>query len=1790
MDTTTNTFQETETPTSSASTPQPTTPPTTLTNTESGAHNRSNPLALSICTHNVRGFNQDLKKQVWEQYCLEHQIQIIGLTETRLSSSNKYLTSKPFKTAHYTYFWSCLENPKAGTAIMISNHLTPHIHKVTTHPGYAIAIDIFFKHDFKFRIISTYLPCDNPSARLDAQNEVIKWIRQATSLNLLPIVMGDFNASTDNIHSSAIKYKLLQFLSYNNMYNLATHTQKQDNTWQSSRYSSQIDYIWAYHPILTYLTSYETDDPHTCTQSDHKILISRWSFPYAYQGKIRHKTRTYKRVFDYKSMDNNRWENFTNQVSSNLSSHNTPLDINTPESLETTWQKIQLSINKAALQHIPNKKHTVRNFQHTFSSTATQLHLSLKKLGEIIKKTKHSLNQNLPIPDHLNSCISQLNQACQLQIPLLPYTHQQLPDWINKANNEWKNLYHARNIENTKQICQQITDSIQKRCSKLITKPTSMLNSILDRHKDPVRFDNIKTERDVITDPPLIKAHIQQHFDNWTATRVINQSLFDSKWQYEYSPKHSINPNWYTTALQDFSKEEILSTLNQLPNNKACGPSGISYEMLKHTGQNCIQAITSLFNRCLSSQSIPKQWKEGYIFPISKKPIFDGNLANTRPISLVEHIKKLYTKLLNNRLSSIFSTHNILSPFNYVALPGNSTSTPIHILNNIIEDASCNSKQLWLLSQDMSKAYDSVNLELLQKSLHRIKMPQQLITTIANLLSDRTNQVITNFGLTNHYSVKNGIDQGETITPLLWRIYYDPLITHISSHYLGYNLATSWQTSLTHPHRNHLRTSISVLAYMDDTLWITESREELEEIIETAASFYQMADIQVNPSKSIFITKHTASTTIQFRNHTLNSITMSQPFKFLGCWFTLNNKQTVQTRLIQEEALNLANIAGTKNITDKQIAYVINTVIIPTIEYRLHNIILPQSTCNKILAKYLTIAKHKSHLSRSTPNSTMLNHNLYNIRNIWDIQLQHHISNLLLRLNNTSTLGITTRIRLQQLQNNLWSATNILQHTQPIIDGPNRHTTNFKIIQLLNHMGITVQANSNILWPQTIENNCTPLERILSKHPKYSTFKQQLRHKQILYLEQLCSTDNTTLLTWQHISPRLLHLPTGRKPLWFSYLEDTILSHNEQRTILPTISPQGFNPFAYQTIHIPKSLKPWTLTLQNNEIIIGQVRKTFRKTNTISITHWQHNMNLSQANQYPLPPIQCSRCPGCHLNSSRVLNCCTLEVPAALSTQFLGRRSINKQLKFNANYIDLIYSSAIKQPITIPPPPTIHITDTLTSVLFQDNPASLDLLHIAHTNAGQYDFTFYTDGSVIDIGTNQCSMGIGWVQIHSDQIIHKFTAQLQNWPSSYKAELLAILSAISTVPRNSTINIFTDSQSVISKYNKLKSIPKQSSKYYKFNSWPIWHTLLNVTHAFNIKLNLHKIKAHADNSFNNQADLLARAHSGAHKLLFNHANIHNPSFFLQWENHPVEGSTRRFIKNICKAHIIAMWSSQKRASEWAHFSHFIDWNATWLYFNNNQKSSNNFTNPKLNHLKSFKIKNLLNNLPTYSHLHSILPNIFPSPNCFHCNLPVSSTHWLTCQNTSLLNQIIHSAISKVTQSADTDLPPHQLSDLIRAIYTHPSFNPTPTFLDPYSLYSTIRGLVPAPLIQSLQPFNIPYKQASQIVIKTLLEISDEVYEQIWKPYCSTLAQWKKTNNISLRHNSSQPLPVHHFPRAKPRRRTAPTYHCPCGFPDQLHTDNNTCPPLGQASRKISIWSTMWIKYSTPINHILTIQI
>ena len=67
-----------------------------------------------------------------------------------------------------------------------------------------------------------------------------------------------------------------------------------------------------------------------------------------------------------------------------------------------------------------------------------------------------------------------------------------------------------------------------------------MINSILNRHKDLVRFDNIKADNNLITEPDTIKQIIQNHFFNWTAPQLVNSDIFNSHWNIEYASKPDI--------------------------------------------------------------------------------------------------------------------------------------------------------------------------------------------------------------------------------------------------------------------------------------------------------------------------------------------------------------------------------------------------------------------------------------------------------------------------------------------------------------------------------------------------------------------------------------------------------------------------------------------------------------------------------------------------------------------------------------------------------------------------------------------------------------------------------------------------------------------------------------------------------------------------------------------------------------------------------------------------------------------------------------------------------------------------------------------------------------------------------------------------------------------------------------------------------------------------------------------------------------------------------------------------
>ena len=69
---------------------------------------------------------------------------------------------------------------------------------------------------------------------------------------------------------------------------------------------------------------------------------------------------------------------------------------------------------------------------------------------------------------------------------------------------------------------------------------------------------------------------------------------------------------------------------------------------------------------------------------------------------------------------------------------------------------------------------------------------------------------------------------------------------------------------------------------MDDTLWIAQSFQQLQQIIQTASLFYQLTNIKVNSQKLVLISNTKKSYSITFLNSSIQTQPLHTSFKFLG--------------------------------------------------------------------------------------------------------------------------------------------------------------------------------------------------------------------------------------------------------------------------------------------------------------------------------------------------------------------------------------------------------------------------------------------------------------------------------------------------------------------------------------------------------------------------------------------------------------------------------------------------------------------------------------------------------------------------------------------------------------------------------------------------------------------------------------------------------------------------------------------------------------------------------------------
>ncbi|GES75523.1 ribonuclease H-like domain-containing protein [Rhizophagus clarus] len=178
--------------------------------------------------------------------------------------------------------------------------------------------------------------------------------------------------------------------------------------------------------------------------------------------------------------------------------------------------------------------------------------------------------------------------------------------------------------------------------------------------------------------------------------------------------------------------------------------------------------------------------------------------------------------------------------------------------------------------------------------------------------------------------------------------------------------------------------------------------------------------------------------------------------------------------------------------------------------------------------------------------------------------------------------------------------------------------------------------------------------------------------------------------------------------------------------------------------------------------------------------------------------------------------------------------------------------------------------------------------------------SFYTDGSLINANTQAASMTASFIHVSdTNNITHLFTTTIENWPSSFRAELFTILLLLIVSPYGCRVDINTDSQNSINIIQHIYNNPTFSVRdYFRLpNNNIVINNIISIIKAKNLTLRFNKVKAHNNDYFNKRIDQECKiAHyDSTPAFVIKQQYFDNIQFIPQWGSILIERKLRKFI-------------------------------------------------------------------------------------------------------------------------------------------------------------------------------------------------------------------------------------------------------------------------------------------------------
>ena len=371
----------------------------------------------------------------------------------------------------------------------------------------------------------------------------------------------------------------------------------------------------------------------------------------------------------------------------------------------------------------------VQKTKKTFKQQSCVQHI--KKINKLVLHMSKNAADNSV--DELNRHIDKFNtkllrfyEKGDIQLPPITRLSIRTPTWFDKIckqiTTEIESYKEEETNRNIRQNIECYNNILHEKWEDNNIK--DVLNKVLNRPTHKVRTDLYVTENNITIDEPNhVKECIRQHYIKWHSKRETDFELLEnSDWNEEFQPLPEIEEDLYKDIMNPITSYELTYVLKQFT-EKAPGHSKITTLQLKHLTETAKLLLLKIINTALVYQIMPKEWLIGTIYPIPKgSEQLIPNIANTRPIPLLD-----------------------------IVLNGTTTNDPIFVLDSIMENAKKQNNELWIVFQDMKRAFDSVDPNAMILALRRIKIPESYIKLLTYIQENRLNCTITKHGLTDFY-------------------------------------------------------------------------------------------------------------------------------------------------------------------------------------------------------------------------------------------------------------------------------------------------------------------------------------------------------------------------------------------------------------------------------------------------------------------------------------------------------------------------------------------------------------------------------------------------------------------------------------------------------------------------------------------------------------------------------------------------------------------------------------------------------------------------------------------------------------------------------------------------------------------------------------------------------------------------------------------------------------------------------------------------------------------------------